>query len=93
MIVSANEKSVRITSAKRYKIFVSSDKVCTVMVLILMMLSTDIGHSFANDDCLANIMYLCYLCCLLQIADMVKLESVAIQFVAWHVCFEIDMMI
>ena len=28
MIVSTNEKSVRITSAKRYKIFVSSDKVC-----------------------------------------------------------------
>ena len=27
MIVSTNEKSVRITSAKRYKIFVSSDKV------------------------------------------------------------------
>ena len=30
MIVSTNEKSVRITSAERYKIFVSSDKVCAV---------------------------------------------------------------
>ena len=29
MIVSTNEKSVRITSAKRYKIFVSSDKGCS----------------------------------------------------------------
>ena len=30
MIVSTNEKSVRITSAERYKIFVSSDKVCVI---------------------------------------------------------------
>ena len=31
MIVSTNEKSVRITSAKRYKIFVSSDKVWAIL--------------------------------------------------------------
>jgi len=32
--VSTNEKSVRITSAERYKIFVSSDKVCNTMARI-----------------------------------------------------------
>ena len=44
MIVSTNEKSVRITSAKRYKIFVSSDKVWEVCMVTMGHLRLTMGH-------------------------------------------------